>query len=243
MSFDVLQAAVSRPSLWAFGLVWAAGLLVVLSPVALPAASTVLGAGTGAGEGKGWPAAGLSAAFVAGRAVTDAALGAAVIRLLITNLVRVQLVLGVALLLLALVMRRRVRIPLCLPDRPRGRIRRPRGAFLLGLPFGLLSCPGCTPLLFPSRPASRRRAIRSTGRRSWGPSPWGRVHPWWSWARASPAWSVPRRFAGAHRGRGGGERAPVRAGWRIPAAFRHARPAAGLTGDRPAAGSGFMNPA
>lgn len=156
MSFDVLQAAVSRPSLWAFGLVWAAGLLVLLSPVALPAVSTMLGAVTGAGERKGWPAAGLSGAFVAGMAVTDAALGAAlgllgaaVIRLLITNLVRVQLVLGVVLLLLALVMCRRVRIPLGLPDRPTGRIRRPRDAFLLGLPFGLLSCPGCTPLLFP----------------------------------------------------------------------------------------------
>lgn len=50
---------------------------------------------------------------------------------------------------MALVMWRCLRISLGLPQRSPGLVRRPRDAFVLGMPFGLITCPACTPLLFP----------------------------------------------------------------------------------------------
>ena len=99
----------------------------------------------------------LSLAFVAGIVTVDVIIGAllgisgtAVLRFLGERLPLWYFVAASALALLALVNLRLVRLPKLpslVPSRARG--GGPGGAFVLGLPFGFLTCPACTPLLLP----------------------------------------------------------------------------------------------
>lgn len=133
----------------------AAGLLVGIAPSSLPLYSVVGGyvAGQATGRAKGLL---LVAGFVLGLASVDAGIGvlfgvlgeAVIITLArymgLTNLL-LALLLGV--LGLALLRKVRVRAPVLQP-RAR-RVDSFAAAYALGVPFGLTTCPACTPLVLP----------------------------------------------------------------------------------------------
>ncbi len=98
----------------------------------------------------------LAAGFVLGVAVVDAAFGALfggfgflVLRILSPLMVYVYFALALVLALLGLALLRIIRVSLRLlyaTPRPVGGFW---AAFLLGIPFGLTTCPACTPLILP----------------------------------------------------------------------------------------------
>jgi cytochrome c-type biogenesis protein len=137
-------------------LAFALGLLVAFAPPTYAMAPAVMGYVTGAGANSRKRALRLSVAFVAGIVLVDVALGAAfalagtqAIGFISSRLVVWYLVAAVVLLAMAAVNLRlwRPRLP--------GRTPRLRqsgttgGAFMVGVRFGLMACPGCTPLLLP----------------------------------------------------------------------------------------------
>lgn len=154
-SVETLETAVRTPSLAGAALTALAGALVILSPAALPAISAVSGA-TASDTSSRWQGLRLSSAFVLGMMTLDALIGAGLgvagattMSFLGANLLRFQLLVGTLLILLALLMWRKIHIPVPWQQRMVSKIETPRQAYLLGVPFGLLSCPACTPLLFP----------------------------------------------------------------------------------------------
>lgn len=133
----------------------AAGLLVGVAPSSLPLYSVVAGyvGGRESGRAKG---AILAAAFVLGIATVDAAIGVlfgfagvAVVIALARHLGITYLALAaiVAFLGLALLGRIRIALPVLRPNaRPVDTVI---AAYGLGVPFGLTTCPACTPLVLP----------------------------------------------------------------------------------------------
>ena len=142
-----------------------AGLLVGVAPVSLPLYSAMLGGLAGRLENampgasppaERWPALLAPLGFVLGIATADAILGALfalfgtlILRVLSAYLGLLNLLLALLLLSTGLVMMRLLRIPWL---RLRGSAPTGRsvlGAYLAGIPFGLSTCPACTPLTLP----------------------------------------------------------------------------------------------
>jgi len=137
-----------------------AGLVVGIAPSSFPLLSVAAGLAAGGGaadkserRGEGfW----LSAGFALGIATVDAALGAlfglagfAVLRVLASFLAIAYGLLGVILAVTGLALLRviHIEIPVLAPSPKPARSF--VGSYLLGLPFGLSTCPACTPLLLP----------------------------------------------------------------------------------------------
>jgi cytochrome c-type biogenesis protein len=144
----------------AVALVALAGLVVGIAPSSFPLLSVA--AGLAAGQGAADPGerriAGLwlSAGFALGIATVDAVLGAlfglagfAVLRALASFLAVAYALLGVTLAVTGLALLRviHVVIPVLAPS-PK-QTRSILKSYMLGLPFGLSTCPACTPLLLP----------------------------------------------------------------------------------------------
>lgn len=144
----------------AVGLVALAGLIVGIAPSSFPLLSVA--AGLAAGRSTAAPSAPsiegvwLAAGFALGIAFVDAVLGAlfglagfAVLRVLAQFLSVAYGLLGIALVASGLALLRiiHITIPVLTPS-PRP-TRSFVSSFVLGLPFGLSTCPACTPLLLP----------------------------------------------------------------------------------------------
>lgn len=147
-------------SLTAFALVAAAGLLMGVAPSSLPLASVVIGSVAGRGTAESAPASRQSllfaSGFVLGIATVDAAIGGlfgligfALIRALAGSLVITNLVLAAILVVMGLALLRVIQVPwMRLQARPR-EVTSFGGAYALGIPFGLSTCPACTPMVLP----------------------------------------------------------------------------------------------
>lgn len=157
-----LRAVFAAASPAGFLLAFALGVVVAFAPSSLAMTPAILGYVTGSHARSTGRALRLSAAFVLGVLVVDAAIGAAAalggraaILALEERLVWWFALMVVVLVALALVNLRvwRPRLPSVVPRPPRRREGAERagapGAFLAGVPFGLLACPSCTPLLLP----------------------------------------------------------------------------------------------
>ena len=145
-----------------------AGLVVGVAPSSYPliSAASALAAGQRTTEtGTRRVAWRLPIGFALGIATVDAILGAlfglfgfAVMRVLVHYLAFAYVLLALILIVAALVLLRIIHIvlPTLAPSsKPaRGFV----GSYLLGLPFGLSSCPACTPLLFPVAAAATATA-------------------------------------------------------------------------------------
>jgi cytochrome c-type biogenesis protein len=145
---------------FAVALVALAGLVVGIAPSSFPLMSVAVGLATGQGAAEAgsrrigglW----LSIGFVLGIATVDAILGAlfglagfAVMRILARYLALAYFLLAVILIVAGLVLLRLIHIVIpALTPSPKP-IHGFIGSYLLGLPFGLSTCPACTPLLFP----------------------------------------------------------------------------------------------
>ncbi len=142
----------------ALGLVALAGLLVGVAPSSFPLLSVAAGLAAGQPESENQRIAGLwlSVGFALGIATVDALIGAlfglagfAVMRVLASLLALAYAFLGALLLIIGLALLHlvHVTVPVFAPS-----IRPARTFFksyLLALPFGLSTCPACTPLLLP----------------------------------------------------------------------------------------------
>lgn len=138
----------------AFGL----GLVVGFSPVTLAAAPVAMGYATReAHRGRRRPLQ-LTAAFAAGMVAISlllggvfALVGTPAIDFFSSRLAIWYALMALVLTLLAIVLTGvwRPRTPWAARRVPQGGRAGAGGAFLAGLPFGILVCPGCTPLLFP----------------------------------------------------------------------------------------------
>lgn len=144
----------------AVALVALAGLVVGIAPSSFPLIS--IAAGLAAGRGTAEPSTQrteglwLSAGFALGIATVDAVLGAlfglagfAVLRVLASYLALTYALLALLLTAAGLALLRIIHIvvPVLTPS-PKP-TRSFAGSYLLGLPFGLSTCPACTPLLLP----------------------------------------------------------------------------------------------
>lgn len=154
---------ISATSPLAFALVALAGLTMGVAPSSLPLYSVVVGyagapaitdrSGTASGKGRGlkW-----SAGFVLGMATVDAAIGAlfgflgyGIIRTLSGFQALTNFMIAALLTLFGLALLRKIRIrnPLLRP-----KVRKADSfpaAYALGIPFGLSTCPTCTPMILP----------------------------------------------------------------------------------------------
>ena len=132
-----------------------AGFLVGVAPSSLPLYSVVGGyvGGQAAGRAKGlW----LSTGFILGQATVDAAIGVlfgfiglTVIVTIARYLAVTNLVIAVVLVVLGLALLRRIHIvvPVLRPEAHR--VDSFASAYALGVPFGLTTCPACTPMVLP----------------------------------------------------------------------------------------------
>ncbi|WP_103382808.1 cytochrome c biogenesis protein CcdA [Pseudonocardia dioxanivorans] len=151
-----LNATFAEPSVGVLGLALVFGLLVGFAPSTLAMAPVVVGY-VGGARARSLPRAlGLSGSFVAGMIAVDIALGAVfalagrgALRVLGAGLPVWYAIVTVLLVVLALLNFGlwRSRLPSLTPRR--GLPSSPWGAFALGVPFGLVTCPACTPLLLP----------------------------------------------------------------------------------------------
>ncbi len=142
-----------------FAVVALAGLVMGVAPSSLPLYSIVVGYVSGQeAERVKARARGvyLSLGFVLGMATVDAAVGAlfgflgsVVIETLTSYLVLTNLVLALLLVVLGLVLLRRIRIVWPALRPMMRRVDNFRGAYALGIPFGLSACPACTPMILP----------------------------------------------------------------------------------------------
>jgi cytochrome c-type biogenesis protein len=151
---------IAAPTLGAFTLVALMGFLTGLAPSSLPLVSVVVGAVAGQ-RNPYLPQRGravlFSTGFVCGIATADALLGAIfgflgfqALRLLSASLGLTNLLIAAILTVIGLALLRIIRIPT--PLRGLGGRQQASsfgGAFLLGVPFGLTTCPACTPLVLP----------------------------------------------------------------------------------------------
>lgn len=155
---DQLQATFAEVSAVAFALAFVLGIVVAFAPSSLAMTPAVIGYVTGSHTRSTAGALRLATAFVVGVLVVDAAIGAAAAlggRAAIAALEQ-RLALWFALMVVALVALAlvnlgvwRPRLPSYVPRLRHGRGSGTVGAFLAGVPFGLLACPTCTPLLLP----------------------------------------------------------------------------------------------
>lgn len=160
IELEPLLQDISRLSPIAIGLVALAGLIVGIAPSSFPLISVA--AGLAAGRAAAQPIARrlagvrLAAGFALGIATVDALIGAlfglagfAVLRALASILALAYAVLAAMLAMtgLALLWVIRVRIPVLSPSPSPSRTF--LGSYLVGPPFGLSTCPACTPLLLP----------------------------------------------------------------------------------------------
>jgi cytochrome c-type biogenesis protein len=158
MGIDTITAWLDQASGMSVALVAAvalAGLLVGVAPSSLPLYSVVGGyiGGQASGRAKGLL---LSAGFVLGQATIDAAIGIlfgfiglAVIIALARHLALTNLLLAAILLFLGLALLRKIHIvvPVLRPEARR--VDSFAAACALGVPFGLTTCPACTPMVLP----------------------------------------------------------------------------------------------
>jgi len=145
---------------FAVALVAFAGLVVGIAPSSFPLLSVAAGLATGQGAAspnqqrvQGLK---LSAGFALGIATVDAVLGAlfglmglAVLRVLVSFLGIAYTLLAVVLTIIGLALLRVVHV--VIPALTPSAKSNPSflGSYLLGVPFGLSTCPACTPLLLP----------------------------------------------------------------------------------------------
>lgn len=133
-----------------------AGLAAGLTPAYLPLASAMVGLVLGGQTGRTRRTVSLAVALVAGMATVTATVGAlfgaggTLMTKFLSQRLALWYVLGGALLILSGLGTLRL-LPLRLPAyRWRASpVSSPAGAFFLGLPFGLTTCPSCVPLLLP----------------------------------------------------------------------------------------------
>jgi len=162
IDLDPLLQDIAALTPFTVALVVLAGLVVGIAPSSFPLMSVA--AGLAAGQGAGAAQSGerriaglwLSVGFVLGIATVDAILGAlfglagfAVMRVLARYLALAYALLAIILITAGLALLRLIHIAIPTlapsPKPTHGFI----GSYLLGLPFGLSTCPACTPLLFP----------------------------------------------------------------------------------------------
>lgn len=152
------QVSVTSPL--AFGLVALAGLVMGVAPSSLPLLSVVVGTVAARKDAQGpvgrWQALSFPSAFVLGIATVDAVAGAlfgfvgtVVIRVLAGSLVITNLVIALLLVAVGLALLRVVRVPWLRLDAEPRTATSFGGAFALGIPFGLSTCPACTPMVLP----------------------------------------------------------------------------------------------
>lgn len=158
---EALLQDIDGLSLVTAGLVLFAGLVVGIAPSSFPliAVAAGLGARKGAGSEADNSRAGgsvLPVGFVLGIVTVDILIGAlfgfaglAVMRVLNAVLAYVYALLAAVLALTGLALWRilRIRLPVLHPGA--GSARTFLGAYILGLPFGLSTCPACTPMVLP----------------------------------------------------------------------------------------------
>jgi len=153
-----LLATVTAVTPLALGLVALAGLLVGIAPSSLPLLSVAAGLAASRAE-SGAPRLGglwLASGFALGIATVDAVIGAllgvagfAVLRVLASFLALAYGILGATLAVAGLALLRIVRIAVPVLAANPGSARTFVGSYVLGLPFGLSTCPACTPLILP----------------------------------------------------------------------------------------------
>lgn len=141
-------------------LVALAGVIVGIAPSSFPLISVAAGLATGQGAASSGPrrieGLWLSAGFVLGIVTVDTLLGAtfgfagfAALRVLASYLALTYFMLAAILIVVGLALLRLIHIVIpTLAPSPKP-TRSFVGSYLLGLPFGLSTCPACTPLLFP----------------------------------------------------------------------------------------------
>lgn len=166
-----LNGVFDEVSVLAFGLAALIGLVVAFAPSSLAMAPAIMGYVSTSGTSSTRRAAGLSGLFLLGMLLTNIVLGAlfafggkAVMQAVGARAWVWYSVAAVLLVVMALILlgvwrpwlpSYRPRLPGlgsradgdALPGRARG--GRAGGAFALGVPFGLMACPACTPLLMP----------------------------------------------------------------------------------------------
>jgi cytochrome c-type biogenesis protein len=156
---EPLVAEISVLSPYSIALVALAGLVVGIAPSSFPLISVA--AGLAAGQqgpltSERWVGVRLAAGFALGVATVDALVGIlfgvagfAVLRALAELLPAAYALLAVMLVIMGLALLRvmRVTIPALVPAPNRAHTF--VGSYLVGLPFGLSTCPACTPLLLP----------------------------------------------------------------------------------------------
>lgn len=155
-TFERLITAFSQISLISIGLAFLLGLVVAFAPSTYAMAPAVMGYVSGARVGSARQAAALSASFVGGIVLIDMLVGGAFALggAMALEFFNSRLPFWFAIITLALVALALVNLGVWRPRLPsfvpRMRYTRSRGgAFLLGIPFGLMACPACTPLLLP----------------------------------------------------------------------------------------------
>jgi len=142
------------------GLMALAGFLVGVAPSSYPLLAAAVGFSAGGQAGLARPtrnrAVMLASGFVLGVALVDGALGAlfgvfgfAVLRVLSPYMAHTYLLLSLVLLFLGLALLRVIRVRFRLLYASPRAVESFGAAFLLGIPFGLSTCPACTPLLLP----------------------------------------------------------------------------------------------
>lgn len=155
-TITALIATFSDASAAALGLALLFGLVVAFAPSTYAIAPAVMGYVTNTEVESPKRASGLAAAFVGGMVVVDMVVGAvfavggaAAMRYFTARLPLWYAVATVVLVAMGLFSLKlwRPRLPSYVP-RPRTPAG-PMGAFLTGIPFGLMACPSCTPLLLP----------------------------------------------------------------------------------------------
>lgn len=151
-----LNDTIGEISLIGIGIAFALGLVVGFGPPTYAMAPALMGYVSGSAATSTRRTVKLAAAFVGGLVLVDLIVGAAfglagtaAIAFLSSRLALWYGIAALLLLALALVNLRvwRPRLPSWQPGERSP--RSPAGAFALGVPFGLMACPGCTPLLLP----------------------------------------------------------------------------------------------
>lgn len=159
-NLEALLQNISALTPFSLALVSFVGLAVGVAPSSFPLLSVAAGLAAGSATADSSKRQGeafwLSVAFALGIATVDAVIGAlfglagfAVMRILARFLDIAYALLGVVLLIMGLALLRvvHVAIPVLSPFPKRAQSF--AGSYLLGLPFGLSTCPACTPLLLP----------------------------------------------------------------------------------------------
>lgn len=132
-----------------------AGLLVGAAPSSLPLYSVVAGT-VGGHAGRRTKGLLLSAGFVLGIATVDAAVGLlvgfvgfAVLAGIVRYLALTDLLLAALLVVLGLALLRKIHIVVPVLRPAARRVDTVIAAYALGVPFGLSTCPACTPMMLP----------------------------------------------------------------------------------------------